>query len=124
VVIDGRILGKPRDDHEAQAMLAGLSGRWHQVLTGYCLVQGGKNHQGLAQSKVLFRRISPAEITAYVQSGEPRDKAGAYGVQGLGAALVEAVEGSYTNVVGLPLAACVKLMLACGVIEPFGESLK
>ena len=110
VVLEGAILGKPQDDEEARAMLTSLSGKWHEVVTGYCLILNGRAHEGLAASRVRFRRISPAEIAAYVRTGEPRDKAGAYGVQGRGAALVEAVEGSYTNVVGLPLAACVKLL--------------
>lgn len=124
VALEETILGKPKDDEEAHAMLAGLSGKWHQVVTGYCLVLNGQAHEGLAASRVRFRRISPAEIAAYVRTGEPRDKAGAYGVQGLGAALVEAVEGSYTNVVGLPLAACVKLLLGSGIIEPLKEKTK
>ena len=121
VALEDQILGKPRDETEARHMLERLSGREHVVVTGFCLRhQGGEAH-GLGSTRVRFRRLSRAEITAYVASGEPRGKAGAYAVQGLGAALVEEVCGSYTNVVGLPLAACVELMLARGIIAPREE---
>ncbi len=117
VTADGRILGKPENDAQAREMLRFLSGREHRVVTGYCLRNGGQAESGLAETRVRFRNLSANEIEAYVASGEPRDKAGAYAVQGAGAALVEAVSGSYTNVVGLPLAACVVLLLKRGVIE-------
>jgi len=118
VGVAGRVLGKPADPAEAMKMLASLSGQEHQVLTGFCLGLGGEIFQGSAVSRVRFRALSPAEIAAYVATGEPLDKAGAYGVQGIGAALVEHIEGSYSNVVGLPLAAVVSLLLEKGVIEP------
>lgn len=118
VTADGRILGKPKDDAQAKEMLQFLSGRGHRVVTGFCLRADGQVDSGLAETKVRFRKLSTAEIEAYVASGEPRDKAGAYAVQGSGAAMVEAVSGSYTNVVGLPLAASVVLLLKRGVIEP------
>ena len=118
VVLGDRIMGKPADQGEAVAMLAALSGQEHQVLTGFCLRHDGQERLGLGRSAVRFRALSDAEIAAYVASGEPRDKAGAYAVQGLGAALVSAVGGSYTNVVGLPLAAIIELLLAQDIIEP------
>jgi septum formation protein len=118
VVHENKVLGKPVDDDQSWAMLNQLSGSEHKVVTGYCLFLDGSKELGLARSLVRFRRLSPAEIEAYVNSGEGRDKAGAYAVQGLAAAFVESVEGSYTNVVGLPLAALVKLMLRHEVIEP------
>lgn len=118
VTADGRILGKPENDAQAKEMLLFLSGREHRVVTGFCLRADGQVDSGLAETRVRFRKLSTAEIEAYVASGEPRDKAGAYAVQGSGAALVEAVSGSYTNVVGLPLAACVVLLIKRGVIEP------
>jgi septum formation protein len=118
----GRVLGKPADDREARAMLELLSGREHRVVTGYCLRDQDGEHTGLGESRVRFRRLAAAEMAAYVASGEPRDKAGAYAVQGVGAALVEEVSGSYTNVVGLPLAACVELLLRRRIIAPAGVS--
>jgi septum formation protein len=122
VEAEGRVLGKPADDEEAKAMLELLSGREHRVVTGFCLRFAGRVDTGLGRSRVRLRRLAPAEIAAYVAGGEPRDKAGAYAVQGAGAALVEEVSGSYTNVVGLPLAACVELMLRRRVIAPAGVS--
>lgn len=120
VALDGAILGKPADPGQARDMLALLSGREHQVVTGFCLCHGGEVFAGLGRTLVRFRRLSRAEIDGYVASGEPMGKAGAYAVQGLGAALVISVNGSYTNVVGLPLAACLELLLAQDVIEPAG----
>lgn len=104
VVLDGEILGKPRDREHALAMLSHLSGRTHQVLTGITMV-GGKEDESsrLSISRVRFRNISPDEIDAYWESGEPADKAGGYAIQGLAAAFIEHLEGSYSGVMGLPL---------------------
>lgn len=121
VVLDQHILGKPLDREDARRMLGLLAGAEHQVVTGYCLLWQGREDCGQAVSSVRFRALSPAEIEAYLHSGEPLGKAGAYAVQGLGAALVDQVSGSYTNVVGLPLAEVVELMLARGIIEPDAE---
>ena len=118
VALGREILGKPAGEAEARDMLELLSGREHQVVTGYCLLDGRGEAVGLGLSKVRFRNLSPAEIAAYVASGEPLDKAGAYAVQGMGAAFVREVSGSYTNVVGLPLAAVLELMLQRDLIEP------
>ncbi len=118
VSLAGQVLGKPADAGQAREMLSALAGREHLVITGYCLALAGELHCGQVESRVRFRHLRQAEIAAYVASGEPFDKAGAYGVQGLGAALVESLAGSYCNVVGLPLAAVLELMLQKGVIEP------
>ncbi len=104
VFLDGEPLNKPDDDEHAKAMLARLSGREHDVVTAFCLRRGAAEHTESVTTRVLFRRLRDVEIEHYVATGEPRDKAGAYGIQGDGGALVDRLEGSYTNVVGLPLA--------------------
>jgi len=105
VVLEGEVLGKPRDDEAARVMLARLSGRVHDVLSGYevCDVAAGRSEGGVVRTRVEFAALSPAEIDAYVATGEPRGKAGAYAIQGRAAGLIRRIEGSYTNVVGLPL---------------------
>lgn len=117
VVVDGDLLGKPAGDEDAKAMLRRLSGRTHEVLTGIVLSRAGAELSDVAATQVRFRPLSAAEIDWYVASGEPHDKAGAYGVQGLAARFVEAVEGSYSNVVGLPVLA-VRALLAAGGVAP------
>ncbi len=104
VVASGEILGKPADESEARTMLARLSGRAHEVVTGYCAFDGERAATGVETTKVFFRALSESEIAAYAASGEPLDKAGAYGIQGLASKFVERVEGCYFNVVGLPVA--------------------
>jgi septum formation protein len=104
VVVDGAMLGKPSDDEDARQMLARLSGRSHRVLTGVVLAGGGREAGAVASTLVRFGVLTPSDIDWYVASGEPRDKAGAYGVQGLASRFVEGIEGSYSNVVGLPVA--------------------
>lgn len=121
VTLDDLVLGKPHDLAEARVMLERLAGREHVVVTGWCLVHAGEERCGLAETGVRFRDLGAGEIAAYVASGEPMGKAGAYAVQGLGAALVAAVHGSYTNVVGLPLSEVVAALLEMGVIEPVTE---
>ncbi|MBU1157121.1 MAG: septum formation inhibitor Maf [Proteobacteria bacterium] len=121
VVLGEEIMGKPKDAQEAAQMLRKLSGAQHEVLTGYCLLNDSWQKVGLGRSLVTFRKLSDAEIAAYVATGEAMDKAGAYAVQGLGGALVKEVSGSYTNVVGLPLAAVIEMLLEQGLIEPQGE---
>jgi septum formation protein len=120
VVLGEEIMGKPQDAAEAAAMLRRLSGAQHEVITGYCLRNESWHKEGMGRSLVTFRELSEAEIAAYVATGEPLDKAGAYAVQGLGGALVKEVSGSYTNVVGLPLAAVIELLLRQGLIRPQG----
>jgi septum formation protein len=103
VVVDGEVLGKPRDAREAAGMLRRLSGRPHEVITGVALAEGDSLRSGVARTRVVFRALEDEDIHALVHSGEARDKAGAYGIQGLAALVVERIEGDYFNVVGLPL---------------------
>ncbi|AEH24970.1 Maf-like protein [Pyrococcus yayanosii CH1] len=110
VVIDGEILGKPRDEDEARKMLERLSGRVHEVITGYCIVHGGKIIEGFSRTEVKFRALSHLLINWYLSTGEWRDKAGAYGIQGKGGLLVEWIRGDYYNVVGLPIEVIFKLV--------------
>jgi septum formation protein len=104
VVIDGDILAKPADAADARRMLARLSGRRHEVLTGICLRSGAAAIREYATTGVVFAPLSEAEIDEYVASGEPMDKAGAYAIQGLASKFVERIEGDYFNVMGLPVA--------------------
>lgn len=115
VTIDGDILGKPRDRADAVAMLQRLSGRSHQVLTGVALVQEGRQLVGHEVTTVHFRPLSPGEIERYVDSGEPMDKAGAYGIQGRAAVMISSIEGDYFNVVGLPLCRTVQMLTQFGI---------
>ena len=114
VVIDDRILGKPRDGKEAEAMLMALSGRCHEVVTGVAVIGPDDRQVRLSRSRVCFRALSPEEIRAYWATGEPADKAGAYAIQGLGAMFVASLEGSYTGVVGLPLYETAQLLTTFG----------
>lgn len=110
VVVDGRILEKPRDAADAAAMLRALSGRAHEVLTGVAVVAPGRTRTGVESTLVWFDPLSDEEIARYVASGEPLDKAGAYGIQGLASRFIPRIEGSYTNVVGLPVQLAAGLM--------------
>jgi len=112
-----RILGKPRDQEEARKMLQSLSGRWHQVYTGLSLVHSASGQEAGAVeiTRVHFRELENLEIEAYLTSGEPMDKAGAYGIQGLGAVLADRIEGCYYNVVGLPLSRLTTLFKEFGI---------
>lgn len=117
VLLGRKMLGKPRDPDQAARMLRCLSGRLHRVLTAVAVHRAGEEG-GLSaceETRIRFRHLHEEEIAAYVSSGEPLDKAGAYGIQGLGALLVERVEGCYFNVVGLPLTALHRLLRASGV---------
>lgn len=115
VVLDGDVLGKPVDPGEARRMLARLGGREHVVHTGIAVVTPeGAEGSAVEATAVAIRSLSPAEVEAYVATGEPLDKAGAYGIQGLGAALVEGVRGCYFNVMGLPVARMLTLLRELG----------
>jgi len=105
VSVDGRALGKPRDEAEARAMLEALSGREHEVFTGVCLIdcRTGRESLHVERTGVRFRALTGEEIDAYVATGDPMDKAGAYGIQSGAGAFVEALDGSYENVMGLPV---------------------
>ncbi|MBD3161481.1 MAG: septum formation protein Maf [Candidatus Eisenbacteria bacterium] len=106
VFSDGEVLEKPEDDAHALRLLGGLAGRWHEVLTGICVRRLRDERWGTAheRSRVRFAPLDEETIRLYVSTGEPRDKAGAYGIQGYGGLLVERIEGCYFNVMGLPLA--------------------
>jgi len=119
VVLEGAILEKPLDAFEAAAMLRRLSGRAHEVVTGFEVYDRGADRGvGAAVStRVWFRRLHEPEVAAYVATGEPLDKAGGYGIQEGAASMVERIEGSYTNVVGLPLAEVVETLVRCGAAE-------
>lgn len=104
VLLEGRILGKPHSREEAFDMLKSLSGRMHSVLTGVCLLSGDRRESFTSRTEVRFYPLSDEEIHAYIASGEPMDKAGAYGIQGDGALFVKEIRGDYYTVVGLPVA--------------------
>ncbi len=120
LALDGRILGKPRDELDARQMLLSLSGRSHQVLSGVALCHGDAGRDmrcasELVESRVNFRTITPEEAARYWATGEPADKAGGYAIQGLGAVFVSHLEGSYSAVVGLPLHETAQLLSKAGV---------
>jgi septum formation protein len=117
VVSDDRLLGKPRDRDEAQAFLLSLAGRTHRVISGLAVVDGttGQAEVGAAVTGVTMRPFDAREAAKYVATGEPMDKAGAYGIQGRGALLVEAIQGDYFNVVGLPLTLLAVLLGRFGI---------
>jgi|WetSurMetagenome_2_1015567.scaffolds.fasta_scaffold682022_1 septum formation protein len=120
VVLDGTILGKPADDADAAGMLRRLSGRTHEVLTGVFLARIGtpRSAEAVDRTRVTFKPFGDRELLRYVATGEPRDKAGAYGIQGGGGTLVEGIEGSWTNVVGLPMELLPRLYTGVGETWP------
>jgi septum formation protein len=121
VVVGGRILGKPRDHEDIHSMLSRLSDKEHEVITGFCVLDpsGEVAHSEAITTLVKMKRLSKGEINAYVATGEPFGKAGSYAIQGVGAFMVESISGSYTNVVGLPVCALVKSLLALGALKDF-----
>ena len=122
VVLDGDILGKPRDAADAHATLTRLSGRTHAVLTGVALAgPGGAEASEVVRTQVTFRAASPEELAWYVGTGEPLDKAGSYGMQGRGGFLVQALQGSPTNVIGLPLGETLALLARAGLALPWAK---
>lgn len=114
VVHGGAILGKPADVAEAEAMLARLSGHTHEVFTGMAVVRGDRVASAVERVEVTFRDLTAEEIRAYVATGEPMDKAGAYGIQGYGAALVDRIEGDFFGVMGLPVRLVLDLLREAG----------
>ena len=123
VVINRKVLGKPRDQAEAVHMLSQLSGREHTVITAVAVARGRKLRSAVEEVRVRFRRLRDEEISAYVATGEPMDKAGAYGIQGYGATIVESIAGDYFAVMGLPLVRLVSLLRDLGIQYRFGEPL-
>lgn len=110
VFLDGIMLGKPRDAQEAEEMLLRLSNRTHQVITGCCLLWGQKARRFSQKTQVTFYPLSPQEVRWYISTGEPFDKAGAYGIQGKGSLFIQGIQGDFFNVVGLPIAALTREM--------------
>jgi septum formation protein len=112
VYVDGVILGKPKNHEEAMDMLRRLSGKEHQVLTGFSVHHGGKGKKDreAVETSVKVKPLTRAEVKWYVRTGEPFDKAGAYGIQGIGSFMIESIRGSYTNVVGLPVCELIQML--------------
>lgn len=115
VVCDGRLMGKPASREEAVSMLSYLSGREHQVITGLSVMQGSRTQTVSVTTSLRFRPLSGEEIYAYVDTGEPMDKAGAYGIQGMGSMFVEGLYGDYYNVMGLPVCTLATILRSFGV---------
>jgi septum formation protein len=124
VVRDEVVLGKPEGSEEAAAMLRSLSGRWHQVWSGYAVFDRhtGRTVSGAVVTRVRFKELTGQEIAGYIATGEPFDKAGAYAIQGIGAFMVPAIEGSYTSVVGLPLCEVVDALEQLGAVRLFRDA--
>lgn len=122
VFINGRVLGKPKDEEDASNMLSLLSGAVHEVYTGLALSDGKKEICEVERTNVCFRPLSKEEIACYIKSKEPMDKAGAYGIQGLGALFVKGIEGDYFNVVGLPLCLLGRILARDFGIDPLACS--
>jgi septum formation protein len=116
-VLRGEIIGKPRTPAEARKILRALSGKTHSVITGFTIMDAetGKTATQSVETKVHFRKLTPAEIDAYIKTGEPLDKAGAYAIQGLGALIVEWIKGDFYNVIGLPLSALSQALKEFGI---------
>ena len=124
VVVDGEILGKPADAAEARAMVRRLAGRTHEVFTGMAVVRGARAADAVERVGVTFRPLADDEVAAYVATGEPMDKAGAYGIQGYGATIVERVDGDYFAVMGLSLRRVVALLGEVGVAYAFAAGAR
>jgi septum formation protein len=120
VVVNRKVLGKPRDHDDAARMLTMLSGREHMVITAVAVSRGRKLRSAVEEVRVRFRRLRDDEIEAYIATGEPMDKAGAYGIQGYGATIVERIEGDYFAVMGLPIVRLIGLLRDVGVRYRFG----
>ena len=119
VVLKGRILGKPKNESDAFNMLKILSGKWHRVITGYCVLNISRNitYRDAVETKVYVRGLSDDEIKRYIKTSEPFDKAGSYAVQGKGGYMVKEIKGSYANVVGLPICEVAEALLSLGVLS-------
>lgn len=115
VELNGEIFGKPRDESEARRMLSALSDNEHEVYTGVTVIYGGESISEVERTLVRFRQLLPREIDAYIRTGEPLDKAGAYGAQGLGSLFIRGIEGDFFNVMGLPLCRLSLMLKKMGV---------
>jgi len=121
VVVDENVLGKPADEEQAECMLRMLSAREHRVITGFCILNpsGAVSRSESVITTVRIKELSDEEIRAYIATREPYGKAGGYAIQGIGSFMVEAISGSYTNVVGLPLCALIKALVSAGALKNF-----
>jgi septum formation protein len=119
VVHKGKVLGKPKADEDAVAMLKRLRANWHKVFTGYCILNASKQivYQDVAETKVFIKDLTDDEIAKYVDTSEPFDKAGSYAVQGRGGYMVKEIKGSYSNVVGLPICEITEALLSLGILS-------
>lgn len=118
VVVDGEILGKPRDPEDASSMLRKLSGKEHHVYTAFSIVRPKNEilHSEIVDTRVRVKTLAASEIEGYIKTGEPMDKAGAYGIQGIGSFMVSGIEGSYSNVVGLPVEELLAALKKLGIV--------
>ncbi|MBW2076217.1 MAG: septum formation protein Maf [Deltaproteobacteria bacterium] len=121
VVMENRVFGKPRDIRQCWEMLLSLSGKNHKVITGFCLVDPGgvTVHVEAVTTRVKVKKMSEDEIEAYIKTGEPFGKAGGYAIQAIGSFMIEHIDGSYTNVVGLPVCEVINAMITCGALKVF-----
>lgn len=121
VVSNKKIFGKPKDSIECQEILHSLKGKTNKVITGFCIHDPGRNtvHIEAVMTKVEIKELSEIEIEAYIKTGEPFGKAGAYAIQGIGSFMIEQINGSYTNVVGLPVCEVVSALIKCGALKSF-----
>ena len=119
VVNKGRVLGKPKDEADAFNMLKSLRGKWHKVITGYCILNVAKDimYRDAVETRVFMRGLSDEEILRYIKTSEPLGKAGSYAVQGKGGYMVKEIKGSYSNVVGLPICEVAEVLLSLGVLS-------
>ncbi|MBW2707913.1 MAG: septum formation protein Maf [Deltaproteobacteria bacterium] len=121
VLVKGRVLGKPKNHEDARGMLSLLRDKSHEVITGFCVLNpsGRIAHSESVTTAVRFKPLTEEEIAGYIRTGEPFGKAGGYAIQGVGSFMVEAISGSYTNVVGLPMCALIKALVQCGALGVF-----
>jgi septum formation protein len=119
VVHVGKVLGKPKSEEEAVEMLTALRGKWHKVLTGYCILNMASktSYQDVVETKVLIKDLTDEEIRRYIKTSEPFDKAGSYAIQGKGGFMVRQIKGSYSNVVGLPICEVTDILLSLGILS-------
>ncbi|HOJ42870.1 MAG TPA: Maf family protein [Syntrophorhabdaceae bacterium] len=119
IVYKNRIMGKPKDERDAFKMLKTLSGKWHKVITGFCILNISKDkiYRDVVETKVFLREMSDGEILRYINTSEPLGKAGSYAVQGRGGYMVKEIKGSYSNVVGLPICELAEALLSLGVLS-------
>jgi septum formation protein len=119
VVLKGKVLGKPKSERDAFNMLKTLRGKWHKVITGYCVLNLLKNivYRDIVETRVFVRDMTDDEINRYIKTSEPMGKAGSYAVQGKGGYMVKEIKGSYTNVVGLPICEVAEALLSLGVLS-------